>query len=307
MLSHTFARRLVVVTGKGGVGKSTVAAALAIAAARRGRRTIIAEVSGRTDAARILEGEPADRMREVQLSAGLSHVTIDRRPALEEYLREEVPGPLPAAILARSRVFGLFVDATPGLGELLTIGKAWQLTQRPRRQRGARPYDLVVLDGPATGQVLGLLEAPRTFRSIARVGPVARQSTAIDRLLTDVGSTAVIAVATPEQMAVSETLGLRAALRERLGISLSGVVVNRVFPSPFSAQDRVRLQSAPDDPAVRAARWLDARARAQQTQLARLQEGLDAVSSTTLPFLFSGELERSDIEQLSCRLERSLP
>ena len=134
------AERLVVVTGKGGVGKSTVAAALGLAATRRGLRTIVAELAGCSDVARVLGGKAADRLRETEFDSGLHHVTIDRAPALEEYLREEVPGPLPAAILARSRLFGLFVDATPGMGELLTIGKVWELAERPRHKRGAQPF-----------------------------------------------------------------------------------------------------------------------------------------------------------------------
>ena len=300
------AERLVVVTGKGGVGKSTVAAALGLAATRRGLRTIVAELAGRSDLARVLGGKAADRLRETELDPGLHHVTIDRQPALEEYLHEEVPGPLPAAILARSRLFGLFVDATPGMGELLTIGKVWELAQRPRHKRGAQPYDLVVLDGPATGQVLALLAAPRTFSSVARVGPVARQGAAIDQLLKDPMLTSVIAVATPEQMAVSETLSLRTALTEELGIGLNAVVANRVFSSRFSSKDAAALLSAPDDPAVRSARWLDARARTQRAHLARLRRGLDGVPSTTLPFVFKGELDRGDIEHLSRLLESSL-
>jgi anion-transporting ArsA/GET3 family ATPase len=156
---NALAERLVIVTGKGGVGKSTVAGALGVAAVGRGLRTIVVELAGRSDVARVLGGEAADRLREIELDPGLHHVTIDRQPALEEYLREELPGSLPAAILARSRLFGLFVDATPGMDELLMIGKVWELTQRPRHKRGARPYDLVVLDGPATGQALALLAA----------------------------------------------------------------------------------------------------------------------------------------------------
>src|SRR5262249_56353837 len=121
---------------------------------------------------------------------------------------------------------------TPGMRELLTVGKVWELAQRPRRTRGTRPYDLVILDAPATGHAAGLLGAPRTFASIANVGPVARQGAAIDRMLRDRRSTGVIAVATPEQMAVSETLDLRRTLAESLDIGLDAVVVNPPRPPP---------------------------------------------------------------------------
>lgn len=180
-----FAKRLVVVTGKGGVGKSTIAAALGVAAAKRGLRTIVAEVAACSEVVSVLGAQPPDRLREPELEPGLHHVSIDSRSAMEEYVRAEVPGRLPAAILLRSRIFEPLVAVTPGMGELLTIGKVWELTQRPRRRPSDRPYDLVILDGPASGHAVTLLTAPRTFSSIARVGPIARQGDAIDSMLRD--------------------------------------------------------------------------------------------------------------------------
>jgi anion-transporting ArsA/GET3 family ATPase len=192
------------------------------------------------------------------------------------------------------------------MGELLTIGKVWELAQRPRHNRGAIEYDLVVLDGPASGQLAGLLAAPRTFGSIARVGPVARQGAVIDRMLTDAEMTGVVTVATPEQMAVSEALGLRAALRSEFGIDLAAVIVNRLFPSRFSAGEMAELSAAADDPAVRSARWLHGRRQAQQAQVARLRGGLGDGRLSTLPFLFAGAIGRDQIERLAERLEGSL-
>ncbi|MGA2924510.1 MAG: ArsA-related P-loop ATPase [Solirubrobacteraceae bacterium] len=311
-------QRLLVVTGKGGVGKSTVAAAVAVAATRRGLRTIVAEVSGRADVARLLGGRGAAPLRESEPCPGLHHVTIDRRSALEQYLRDEVPGPLPAGLLARSRAFELFVAAAPGMSDLLTVGKVWELAQRPRHQRGARPYDLVVLDAPASGNLVGLLGAARTFTAVARVGPVARQGAAIDRALTDPAFTGVIAVATPEQMPVTETLTLRRALVEQLGIGLRAVVVNRLVRSPFTDGQLVAMHAVDDDPAVRSARWLHGRAREHRTQLGRLRRGLQAravaelaviatpPSTATLPFVFAREIGRREVEQLADRLDRLL-
>jgi anion-transporting ArsA/GET3 family ATPase len=300
------AKRLVIVTGKGGVGKSTAAAALGVVAARRGLATIVAEVAARSDVARMLGAGSGDRMRESELEPGLHHVAIDPHGAMEEYLREELPGPLPAAILARSRVFELLAAATPGMRELLTIGKVWELTQRPRHKPGARTYDLVVLDAPASGHLLALLTAPSTFGSVARVGPIARQSTGIDRMLRNPRLTSVVAVTSPEQMAVTETLDLRAALINQLGIDLDYVVVNRTVASRFSGSDRIVLASVPDDPAVCSARWLDTRARSQRAQIDRLRRGLAGVRRIGLPLLFTADLGRGEIERLADRLQRSL-
>jgi len=302
---HVTAKRLLIVSGKGGVGKSTTAAALGLATAARGLRTIVAEVAGRNDAASLL-GLTAAGSQETRVSSNLHHVTIDRRTALDEYLREEVPGPFPAAILTRSRAFQGFVDAAPGLQELLTIGKVWELTQDPRRRKNAQPYDVVVLDGPATGQLLALLQAPRTFVSIARAGPVARQGTAIERMLRDPDQTGVVIVATPEQMAVTETLELRAALSEALAVDLDAVVVNRAFPTRFSSAEARALGEVADDPAIRSARWLYGRARAQQAQVARLRRGLSGVPRVTLPYLFSETFDRGCVGRLAELLGRAL-
>jgi anion-transporting ArsA/GET3 family ATPase len=123
-------------------------------------------------------------------------------------------------------------------------------------------------------------------------------------MLRDRRSSGVIAVATPEQMAVSETLELRGTLAESLEIVLDGVVVNRVLPARFSAAEQRTLASAPDDPPVRSARWFAARAQAQRAQLARLRRGLRGAPSTTLPFFFSDELGAAQLEALARRLAR---
>ena len=300
-------KRLIIVAGKGGVGRSTITAALAIGATRRGLRTIVAETAGRADVARMLGGRGADPLVEVELEPGLHHLTIDRRGALEEYLRDEVPGLFGAAALARSATFQAFVDATPGMSDLLTIGKVWELVQRPRRKPRAGEYDVVILDAPASGQLVGLLGAPRTFAAIARVGPVARQAGTIERTLTDPHAVGVIAVATPEQMAVSETLALQASLTERFGIGLDAVVANRVLPSRFTAEDALALARAPDDPAVRSARWFAARAKAQRAQLARLRRGVAPARCMTMPFRFEAALGRDDIERFAHLLRAAQP
>ncbi|HSC02322.1 MAG TPA: ArsA-related P-loop ATPase [Solirubrobacteraceae bacterium] len=295
-------KRLLIVAGKGGVGRSTVAAALGLAGARSGLRTIVVETAGRGDVAVALGGRAGEPLTEIELEPGLHHLTISRRQALEEYLRQELPSALPAVLLARSRAFELFVDAAPGMSDLLTIGKVWELGQRPRRKPRARPYDLIVLDGPASGQLVGLLGAAETFSAIARIGPIARQADTIDAMLRDAGTVGVIAVATAEQMAVTEALELRNVLANRFGLGFDGVVVNRLFSSRFRPAERRALAGAAGEPAVQDALWFDGRARVQRAHLARLRRGLRGVPVTTLPFRFTYELGRTDIEDLSARL-----
>src|SRR5437016_6606629 len=131
---------------------------------------------------------------------------------MDEYL--QVKAGAVGHALGSSRLFQAFAMATPGMRELLSIGKVWELAQLNRRTRGAAPYDLVIVDAPATGHGVGVLRTPRTFADIARVGPVAHQARTIAATIADRAFTGVVAVATPEEMPVNETLSLRDALAE---------------------------------------------------------------------------------------------
>ncbi len=295
-------RPLVVVTGKGGVGKSTVAAALGLAAARRGLRTIIAEVARRDDVSRTLGGTG---VHEAELAPNLHHISIDPEQAMEEYLVDQLPSRAVADVLVSSRTFGLLAAATPGLRELLSVGKVWELAQPDRRTPGARPYDLVVLDAPATGHSVGVLGAPRIFADAARVGPIARHGRAIDAMLCDPQRTGVVAVARAEEMAVNEALALEQGLPAAVGLHVGLVIANGLLPDRFAAADVSALRAVPDAPAVRAALLAHARARAQQSQLARLRRGARA-PVVTLPFVSATMLDATRVEPLVRVLERAL-
>jgi anion-transporting ArsA/GET3 family ATPase len=302
-MDDLFARSLLVVTGKGGVGKSTVAAALGLAASRRGLRTIVVEVTAREDVSRALASEQTSVYTELSVSERLHHISIDPQRAMEEYLSERLPVGALAGLLSRSRIFTGLTAATPGMRELLTIGKVWELAQRERRTRGAEPYDLVVLDAPATGQGLAMLQAPRTFASVARVGPVAKEGRAVASFLGDPRRTAVVAVSSAEEMSVGETLELRSRLREDLGMDLALVVVNAVVPHRFSERDQRTLRAAPQSPAQHAALFLAGWAHRQRMQIARLRQGLQDVALVTLPFVFESALDPAALELLSRELE----
>lgn len=207
---------------------------------------MVAEVAGRGDVAGLPGAEAGEGLREVEVFPGMRHVTIERQPAPRSTCAKRCWG---RCRRGSSPAAGrLSCSSTPRRrwAELLAIGKVWELAQGPRHKRGAIQYDLVVLDGPASGQLVGLLAAPRTFGAIARVGPVARHGEAIDRMLRSPGSVGVVAVATPEQMAVSETLGLRAALGSELGIELDAIVVNRIRSFVVAAYRRRSASSSAD-------------------------------------------------------------
>lgn len=298
-MSALFAKRLVFVMGKGGVGKTTVALALGLAAARRGLRTIVCEVAHQERFSRLM-GREGVGYEETEIADGLSAISLDQQHTLEEWVTYQLPSKTLAGLLYRNRIFQHLTAAAPGIKELVTIGKIWELAQIDRKTEGARPYDFVVVDSPATGHGLGMLRAPRTFGDIARVGPIRHQADRIhDFVVSD--RTGVLSVALPEEMPVNETLDYRKSL-EALR-PLDAVVVNALYPERFSDEE---LAPLPDTPAVRAARTEHRRFSAQQAELARLREHLAGVPLASLPFLFSPELGLAEVEALSTSLEEQL-
>jgi anion-transporting ArsA/GET3 family ATPase len=299
-------KRLVFVTGKGGTGKTTVAAALGLAAARAGKRALVAEVA---EQERIGEafGKGEIGYQETELAPGLFAFSVDPVKAREEWVRYRLPSRTLAGALNSSRIFGYLAAAAPGLAELVTIGKVWELAQLERKAKGGAVYDLVVVDSPATGHGLAMLRAPSTIGDIARVGPIHRQAYRIHDFISHARLTGTIAVALPEEMPVAETLELEQRLSEELGMKLSSIVVNELYPERFSREEGERLASLDGaHPALQAALLEHERARGQRSQLRKLRRGADA-PVLTLPYLFEPELGLEQLEQLSRELERRLP
>jgi anion-transporting ArsA/GET3 family ATPase len=298
-------RRLLYVTGKGGVGKTTVAASLGVAAAQAGRRTIVCEVADQDRVSRAFRREGVVPETEVQLADNLWAITIDPSRALEEWLGKQVGG-AGLRVLARSSAFHYFVAAAPGAKELITIAKVWELAQPERWDRHNRTYDLVVVDAPSSGHGLAMLTTPRTFGEIARVGPIRRQAYRIRDLLADPERTGYVAVALPEEMPVNETLELERRLPEAVGSPLEAIVVNGMWPERFSATDAETLRTSADGrPALRAALSAYERARGQRSHLRRLRRATDA-KVVTLPYLFDAEVGLPEYEKLAAALARKL-
>ena len=226
-------KRLVFVTGKGGTGKTTVSAALGLAAARAGKRVLVAEVA---EQERIGEafGKGEIGYQETELAPGLFAFSVDPVKAREEWVRYRLPSRTLAGALNSSRLFGYLAAAAPGLAELVTIGKVWELAQLERKTKGGKAYDLVLVDSPATGHGLAMLGAPSTIGDIARVGPIHRQAYRIHDFVSNSRLTGTLAVALPEEMPVAETLDLEKRLNEEMDMELSSIVVNGLYPERFT-------------------------------------------------------------------------
>jgi anion-transporting ArsA/GET3 family ATPase len=240
-------------------------------------------------------------------------VSVDTQRALEEYLREAVGSRTLYTLLFQNRIFQYLAAAAPGARELVTIGKIWELAQLERWDSRNSPYDLVVVDAPATGHGLALLRTPRTFSRVARVGPIRRRAENIERYLKDSKRTGVVTVALAEEMPVTETLEFREALAREMDMGVDAVVVNALYPERFSGAEIESIEasrSAEDSPALSAA--LDAaasehrQARTQRTQLRRLRREAEDLDVLTLPFLFDAEPGLDTWKRLAPDLERRL-
>ena len=300
-------KRLVIVTGKGGVGKSTVALALGMSAAAEGRRTIVCEVSSQEHTSRVFHRAEVG-FHEVEMSENLWAISIDPDEAMREYVLLQLRVRAMRDILFRSRIFTYLAAATPGLRELVTIGKIWEVAQPDRKVKRGHEYDLVIVDAPATGQGIAFLQTPRTFANIARVGPIKAQAEALETFLVNHRKTGVAIVALPEEMPVNETAALERTLTEEVGVSVDRVYMNALYPERFSKIELDRLQSVAsqtDDgarAACRVALGESRRAGAQHEQLARLAEMVDA-PLRTLPFLFEPEVGVEEIRELAGEID----
>ncbi|MBA2530254.1 MAG: ArsA family ATPase [Euzebyales bacterium] len=232
--------RLLIVTGKGGVGKSTVAAALAVTSARSGRATCLVEVEGRQTFSRLFATEAWD-FTERQFRPGLWGLSIDPDASLREYLDLFYGARRLSRLVASSTAVEFATTAAPGLKDVLLIGKVKEMERR-RQADGRFTYDLVIVDAPPSGRIINFLRAPEATTELVGVGPMRQQAQSLIDMLLDPRRTHVQLVTLLEEMPVIETLESAAALRE-LGVTIGHVLVNRVLPEPFDEPCRKALES----------------------------------------------------------------
>ena len=222
-------RELLFVTGKGGVGKSTVAAALADLAARQGKRVLICEMDAKGAIAAAFE--VADLGFEpTEVQPGLHAMAMNTEDSLREYLRVVARIPLVGRIGPLARTFDFVADAAPGVKEILSIGKVCYEVREHH-------YDLVVVDAEASGHIVAQIDAPRAIRELVQVGPVREQTEWMLQILGDADRTGLVVVTTPEEMPVAESVELVDKVRSTTEVDVAAVIANRVLPQWFSAAD----------------------------------------------------------------------
>ncbi len=287
-------RKLVFVTGKGGVGKSTVAAALALVAARQGQRTLACEFDAKGNLADFFSASPTG-WDPTEVQPNLFAMSMDTEESLKEYLRLQVKIPLVARIGPLARSLDFVANAAPGVKEILTVGKVvWETKEQH--------YDLVVVDASATGHVVAQLSAPQAIGELVKVGLVRDQTAWLSEILDDPAITGAVIVAAPEEMPVNESLELAERIRNETRVDLAACVVNRVLPELFSREEEevfealrrpdtvAALEEAaggPVAPILDAAELAVTLRRSRSEHLDRLREGMAGVPMLYAPELFT--------------------
>src|SRR3954452_11892783 len=289
-----FDHKLLFVTGKGGGGKSTVAAALALLAAQQGKRTLACELDAKGNLADFFEaGETNYTPREVQ--PNLFAMSMDTEASLQEYLRLQMRLPAIARIGPLARAFEFVATAAPGVREILTVGKpVWEVREGN--------YDLVVVDAPASGHIVGQLAAPQSINELVHVGLIRQQTGWLIDILSNKETTGLVIVTTPEEMPVNETIELSKRVEDETDVALSTIVVNRVLPELFGrgeeeVYEELRhpaaigaLQDAaggPVEPVMEGARLAVTMRRTRAGHIERLRSSIDSsIPLLYVPYMF---------------------
>jgi anion-transporting ArsA/GET3 family ATPase len=288
-------RRLIYVTGKGGVGKTTIAAGLAQMLADEGRTVLGCEIDAKGDLCAAFE-VPAAGFTPQRVSDNLSLMSMDTEASLREYLRLHLKIPIIGRIGPVAKAFDFLATAAPGVKEILTVGKlCWEVRERH--------FDTVVVDAPATGHIVAQLAAPQAINELVKVGLIRSQSDWMLEILSDPDQTGLVVVTTPEEMPVSETLQLLTAVEEQTTVDVAGIVVNRLLPERFAPRDEVvfeNLATGPGrlileerigagvDPLLDAARLAKALRRSRMSHLDVLRAGIpEDLPLVLVPELFA--------------------
>ncbi len=291
-------RRLLFFTGKGGVGKSTVAAATALLATARGKRVLLVEVDAKGNLTDFFEHSHVG-FDPVEVQPGLHLMQMRTDASLREYLRIHVRVPVLGGVGPFANVLEFVANAAPGVKEILTVGKVcWEVRESIE---GRAPWDLVVVDAVASGHVIAQLDSPRAIHELVQVGRIREQTERMSELLASPEITALNIVTSAEEMPISETIDLVARARSELDVPLGVVVVNRLLPEPFTRADEPVVAALRTAPAAEllearvgpgAEAVLDAAAlaaslrRSRVPHLTRLRATVD-LPMVNLPYLFA--------------------
>lgn len=317
VVAGLLARSVLLVTGKGGVGKSTVAVALARLAASRGKRVLLVELESVSHAGPLFK-RPVGA-QPVDVAPRLTAVCLQTADSLRHFALQQLKVPALVNLALRNRSVEHFFQAMPAIKPILFLYHLWCLESIHGPHGDAR-WDLIVCDLPTTGFAIGMYEIPRTLSTVFRLGPIAGYADGMQKLLGDPRRTGLVLVALPEEMPLVETIELHAAMQRRFGVEAAAVVVNGMFPELVAPADLAELRAALDRPgtpdaattapansdaALAAWRWA---AEVVASRRQRATEALPRLRAVVgdrvlaLPFLFRRDLPLDAIDGLAARL-----
>ncbi len=314
-----FSPKILIVSGKGGVGKTTVSAALAILAARSGRKVCIAEVDRKGTLPKLFGGGELD-YDPAEIAPGVWGMNIVPDKALAEYLRVQYHMRGVARIFRTTNFVDYITTAAPGLKDILILGKIFFLEQNREGAGGEHRFDTIIVDAPAAGHMLTFLSAPMGLADALRVGSLQKQAGWIVSMLQDAKRSRVHLVTLAEEMPVQETIETSQALKDRLGIEQGDVFANSIYSELFTPAERKRMKNLEGDDGAALleegrnvglqldeedvnellgyASFLNDRRDIQTEHLKELNAAVQA-PVMELPFLFSAGLALPDIEVLA--------
>lgn len=304
-MKSPFDLKFVFVVGKGGVGKSSVSAALALAAAKRGKRVLVAMCNAKERLSYLLETPPiGHQIQRALANLELDAVNMEPAAALEEYGMLILKVRALYKVIFENRFVAAFLRGTPGLEAWAMLGKA-QYHALEKDRDGRDRYDLVIVDAPATGHGLDLLRVPRVIIDVAPPGLLRREAERAYALFRDKERAGVLLVTIPEEMPTTETIELHDAVRGELELPVCGLVVNQTLPVLFGEDERPILSAlasevAPGsalEPIALASRARAERERVQSASYARLADQI-AAPRVSLPLMFVDDFRRRQIEIL---------
>ncbi len=313
ILDRLLQRRLVILSGKGGVGKSTVGAALALLAAERGKRTLLLEIDAPLQAARYLDASRSGAQPR-ELRPNLFSANLDPRGVMDEYVQKTVRVDRLARRIIESPIYDRFFATAPALKELMVLGKVMVFEEEREAWSRTPKWDFIVVDAPATGHGLSFLKVPLAASQAVPIGPVGTNARRILALLRDALRTALVVVAIPEEMAVVEAAWFHQMAVEQVGMECAAVVLNAAHERRFSDSEEAQvLRLTSEQAGGRLARDVDlgaalvaARRHIRRRKLTRfyetrLRRALRA-PLVSLPFLFADRLGQGEIRSLADRL-----
>jgi anion-transporting ArsA/GET3 family ATPase len=295
-------RHLLFVTGKGGAGKSTVTAALALLAARAGKRVLVCEVNAAQERIPPLLGAEPGGGALQEVRPGIHALNVRPRDAMREYGLMVLRFRAVYSAVFENRLAQYFLRMIPSLAELVMLGKILH-EARSRRPDGGPRWDTVLVDGPATGHAVQMLRVPSALLDAVPAGPLRRDAEWMHRLLVDPVKTAVALVTLPEDMPVNEAIELDAQVRGVLGMARAGLLVNAMPGSRISSAEARALRRAgssppPLGPAARAAELASLRTEEARRHLARARDAID-LPTTVIPLIASAAWGPAEVEEVA--------